>query len=97
MRSLRPTEQLIADLLAGGGELRVPEWTREGEPDYRQLVLSAQRWGKVPSGKRLVLSRDAGELVIRFEEAIGRWCRSVWSIESFGKGSFTYFRDTVQA
>jgi hypothetical protein len=43
----------MADLTASGGELRVPAWHRAGERDYRQLVLSAQRWGKVPRGKRL--------------------------------------------
>jgi hypothetical protein len=44
---LRPTEQLISDLLAAG-ELRVPAWRREGERDYEQLIVSAQRWGKGP-------------------------------------------------
>src|SRR5205823_4999777 len=56
-KTLPPTEQLIADLLAAGGVLRVPAWPSKGERDCRALVGSAQRFGKVPSGKRLTLTQ----------------------------------------
>src|SRR5690242_8832089 len=45
-RRISPTEQLIADLLAAGGVMRVPYWRREGEPDWRARVFAAQRFGK---------------------------------------------------
>jgi hypothetical protein len=66
---LSPTEQLIADLLAAGGVLRVPYWRRQGEPDYRQRVDAAQRWNKVPAGKRLTTDLVQGELEIRLVDA----------------------------
>lgn len=70
-RSLSPTDQLIADLIAAGGILRVPYWRKEGEPDYRQRVIAAQRFGKVPPGKRLVTDHvQGGELEIRLEDAL---------------------------
>jgi hypothetical protein len=47
-RALSKTEQLIADLVVAGGVLRVPYWRQEGEPDYRQRAIAAQRFGKVP-------------------------------------------------
>jgi hypothetical protein len=68
-RALSKTEQLIADLIEAGGSLRVPYWREEGQPDYRQRALAAQRFGKVPEGKRLVLNRvRGGELEIRLED-----------------------------
>ena len=70
MPQVSPTEQLIADLLDSGGVLRVPYWRREGEPDYRQRVLAAQRFGKVPAGKRLVTDYIGGDLEIRLEDAL---------------------------
>lgn len=70
-QALSKTEQLIADLIAGGGVLRVPYWRREGEPDYRQRVIAAQRFGKVPPDKRLVTEHvRGGELEIRLEDAL---------------------------
>jgi hypothetical protein len=70
-RTLSKTEQLIADLIAAGGVLRVPYWRREGEPDYRQRAIAAQRFGKVPPDKRLVMEHvRGGELEIRIEEAL---------------------------
>jgi hypothetical protein len=70
-RTLSKTDQLIADLVAAGGVLRVPYWRREGEPDYRQRALAAQRFGKVPTGKRLVLEHlRGGELEIRLDDAL---------------------------
>jgi hypothetical protein len=70
-RPLSKTDQLIADLVAAGGVLRVPYWRREGEPDYRQRALAAQRFGKVPGGKRLIFEHvHGGELEIRLEDAL---------------------------
>lgn len=68
-RALRPTEQLIADLMESGGVMRVPYWRSQGERDYRQLVDAAQRWNKVPEGKRLVTDHHPGELEIRLVDA----------------------------
>lgn len=63
------SEQLIAEIVGAGGALRVPYWREEGKPDYRQQALAAQRFGKVPDGKRLVLDRvRGGELEIRLED-----------------------------
>jgi hypothetical protein len=69
-RRLSPTEQLVADVIAAGGALRVPSWRREGEPDYQQRVLAAQRFHKVPSGKRLTTHYVDGQTEIRLEDAI---------------------------
>lgn len=68
-RALSPTDQLIADVLAAGGVLRVPAWRQQGEPDYRQRVVSAQRFGKVPPGKRLEIGWVGGETEIRLVDA----------------------------
>jgi hypothetical protein len=70
-RPLSKTEQLIADLVAAGGVLRVPYWREDGQPDYRQRAIAAQRFGKVPAGKRLVMERvRGGQLEIRLEDAL---------------------------
>lgn len=68
-RALRPTEQLIADLMEAGGVMRVPYWRSQGERDYRLLVDAARRWNKVPEGKRLVTDHLRGELEIRLVDA----------------------------
>lgn len=49
--------------------LRVPAWRQQGEPDYRQRVVSAQRFGKVPPGKRLEIGWVGGETEIRLVDA----------------------------
>lgn len=50
--------------------MHVPYWREQGERDYRQLVDAAQRWGKVPEGKRLVTDHlRGGQLEIRLEDA----------------------------
>lgn len=65
------TEQLITDLLAAGGVMRVPYWREDGQPDYRQRAIAAQRFGKVPPDKRLVMERvRGGQLEIRLEHAL---------------------------
>jgi len=61
------TEQLIADVQAAGGTLRVPQ-KRPGEDgvDYWQRVQATKRLGKVPLGKELVIERlDWDELEIK--------------------------------
>ncbi|GIJ51657.1 hypothetical protein Val02_85430 [Virgisporangium aliadipatigenens] len=70
-----PVEQMLADLVDGGGVLLVDQPLyvagRPSTPDFEQLVLSANRYGKVPAGKRLVTSHAAGrKLEIRLEDAI---------------------------
>jgi hypothetical protein len=70
-RTLSKTEQLIADLIAAGGVLQVPYWREQGEPDFRQRAIAAERFGKVPADKRLVLERvRGGQLEIRLEDAL---------------------------
>src|SRR5438552_1998993 len=49
--------------------MRVPYWPQQGERNYRQLVDAAQRWNKIPEGKRLVTDLDRGELEIRLVDA----------------------------
>lgn len=70
-RPLSKTEQLIADLIVAGGVLQVPYWREQGQPDFRQRAIAAQRFGKVPAGKRLVLEHvRGGQLEIRLEAAL---------------------------
>lgn len=69
-RQLSPSEQLVADVIAAGGVLKVPYVRREGEPDYQQRLLAAERFGKVPRGKRLTSDYVAGHQEIRLEDAI---------------------------
>jgi hypothetical protein len=47
------TEQLVADVLAAGGKLLLPDKTMNGGVNWRQRAYAAQRHGKVPDGKRL--------------------------------------------
>lgn len=66
------TQQLIDDLVAAGGSMRVPEkrWGQRDGVDFRQRVLFAERHGKVPSGKRLKLtSLSHDELQIELVDA----------------------------
>lgn len=48
--ALRPVEQLIADVIAAGGELKI---SGDEAARYKSLVSSATRFGKVPEGKLL--------------------------------------------
>src|SRR5690348_2200535 len=71
-------EQLIDELIAAGGVMRVPYWREEGQPDYRARVSAAQRFNKVPAGKELVLERvRGGELEIRLEQACSAEAESI--------------------
>jgi hypothetical protein len=51
------TEQLIADVIAAGGELRIN--AEEDKANYDVRVAAAIRHGKVPEGKLLVIERGA--------------------------------------
>lgn len=52
-RPLSKTEQLVADVIAAGGRLTLPDETADGGVNWRQRAYAAQRHGKVPTGKRL--------------------------------------------
>src|SRR5258708_4460794 len=52
-KPLSKTEQLVADLIAAGGRLTLPDETGQGGINWRQRAYAAQRHGKVPDGKRL--------------------------------------------
>ncbi|MDQ3729415.1 MAG: hypothetical protein M3355_07470 [Actinomycetota bacterium] len=57
------TQQLVDDVLAAGGSLRVPRksyYERSGV-DYQQRARLAERHGKVPEGKRLVVRLASSE------------------------------------
>ena len=55
-KPLSKTEQLVADVLAAGGRLTLPDETARGGVNWRQRAYAAQRHGKVPAGKRLSVS-----------------------------------------
>jgi hypothetical protein len=63
-RPTTKTEQLVADVIAAGGRLVLPDETAEGGVNWRQRAYAAQRHGKVPEGKRLVVSRGREGFVI---------------------------------
>jgi hypothetical protein len=52
-KPLSKTEQLVADVIAAGGRLTLPDDTANGGVNWRQRAYAAQRHGKVPNGKRL--------------------------------------------
>jgi hypothetical protein len=56
VRSLSKAEQLVADVVAAGGRLTLPDKTDTGGVNWRQRAYAAQRHGKVPAGKRLSVS-----------------------------------------
>jgi hypothetical protein len=55
-RPLSKTEQLVAEVIAAGGRLTLPDATAHGGVNWRQRAYAAQRYGKVPAGKRLSVS-----------------------------------------
>lgn len=68
------TQQLVDDLLAAGGSLRVPQYrAREtGSVDFRRRAELAQTYGKVPPGKALIVSNGTGDwLQIDLVDAFG--------------------------
>jgi hypothetical protein len=66
------TQQLIDDLIAAGGSLRVQQryWGSTDGVDWEQRVRLAQQHRKVPRGKRLTTRRVDGELEISLEAAV---------------------------
>src|SRR5581483_7494800 len=61
------TQQLVDEVLAAGGSLRVPRkrWNDPGRVDYERRAQLAQSYGKVPAGSRLIVKRaSAQELLI---------------------------------
>lgn len=62
------TEQLIADVIAAGGELRIDR--EKDKTDYDRRVAAAIRHGKVPEGKLLVIERGSTwrERIIRLQD-----------------------------
>lgn len=52
-----PTEQLVADVLAAGGELDIERPLRDDGERVAELVRNANRHGKVPAGTRLTCHR----------------------------------------
>lgn len=66
------TEQLVKDVIAAGGSLRRPQkqyYDREGVDYYNRAAL-AERYGKVPDGKRLeVTAVSPGEVQIDLVDA----------------------------
>lgn len=70
-RNVPVTQQLVDDVIAAGGSLRVPRrWV--GDPayvDYWNRAALAERYGKVPDGKRLEVVAVGEELEIRLLDA----------------------------
>jgi hypothetical protein len=68
------TQQLVDDVIAAGGSLRVPgkRWPRSDGVDYENRVRLAERYRKVPPGKRLVASAAGDELEITLVDAPDR-------------------------
>lgn len=66
------TQQLIDDVIAAGGSLRVPQkrWGSTEGVDWEQRVRWARQHRKVPPGKRLTTRRVDDELEIRLEDGL---------------------------
>jgi hypothetical protein len=62
------TEQLVADVVAAGGRLVIPDQTRRGGANWRQRAYAAQRHGKVPAGKHLSVAWTNEGFVIELKE-----------------------------
>lgn len=64
------TEQLMNDIVAAGGVLRVPWRTYydRHSVDYEQRARLAERHGKVPAGKWLEIERHRDEIELRLED-----------------------------
>jgi hypothetical protein len=68
------TQQLVDDVIAAGGSLRVPQhqpWEK-GRIDFRRRAELAQSYGKVPPGKALIVSDSTADwLQIDLVDAFG--------------------------
>lgn len=71
------SEQLVRDVIASGGALRVPRrgWYSADGVNYEHRVRLAARHGKVPDGKRLTVTPINRELEIALIDAPGRTYR----------------------
>lgn len=67
-KRLPVTEQLVADVIAAGGELRID--TLGDRTNWEHRAQAAVRFGKVPEGKLLVVDRGGSwhELIIRLKD-----------------------------
>jgi hypothetical protein len=65
------TQQLVDDVIATGGLLRVPRkrWYERDGVDYENRARLAERYRKVPAGKRLVVTAVDSELEIALVDA----------------------------
>lgn len=59
------TQQLVDDMIAAGGSLRRKGWSASDGVDYENRARLAERYRKVPAGKRLEVSVVGDELEIR--------------------------------
>src|SRR3954453_16206157 len=66
--ALSKTEQLVADVIAAGGRLTLPDETARGGVNWRQRAYAAQRHGKVPPGKRLAVMWNGERFVIELKD-----------------------------
>ncbi|MFZ1155542.1 MAG: hypothetical protein WAN93_11615 [Solirubrobacteraceae bacterium] len=57
------TEQLVNDVIAAGGSLRVPRknWSDRNSVDYANRARLAEQYGKVPPGKHLTVKMVSAE------------------------------------
>lgn len=62
------TEELVAEVLAAGGRLSLPDKTSQGGVNWRQRAYAAQRHGKVPAGHHLSVRRTGDEFEIELLE-----------------------------
>jgi hypothetical protein len=76
---LSKSERLVADVIAAGGRLSLPDETARGGVNWRQRAYAAQRHGKVPEGMRLSVSRSkAGFEIALLEGGAGNLVRTRW-------------------
>jgi hypothetical protein len=69
------TQQLVDDLIAAGGSLRVPRknWNEKDQVDYERRARLAQAYGKVPAGSRLAVNFASGdELLLELKPDVQR-------------------------
>lgn len=68
------TQQLVNDVIAAGGSMRVPykSWSDPDSIDYANRARLAERYRKVPAGKRLAISPVDGGLEISLIEVLDK-------------------------
>lgn len=73
VRPLSPSEQLIANVVAAGGSLTLNSKGYDEERRLRGRIDAAQRHGKAPEGKELVVQRPNWETHILTLVAVPEW------------------------